>query len=394
MQKSVATPASTAEPRATSGGPRLGRPGGRRYAPASMRIALEVTSACRPQRTGIGRYIAELVRALVREAPRHEYHLLNRLSRWPSRRLRLFSPGVRQGWIQEGFLPLDQRADVLHGLDARVPLWREPVRIATVHDVFALHLDGVAPDDFARKKRERYAELARRCDRLIADSASTRDNFLSRIDYPEDRVHVVHLGVDERFDVDATLVGAVELHRFGVRTPYLLFVGDISRRKNLPRMLAAYASSPVRHTHRLVIAGRDAFRSEETYEEIRRLGIAQRVVLPGFVPDELLPQLYAHASCLLFAALYEGFGLPALEAMAAGTPVVGGTEGALGEVTAGRAELVDPYDVDAIRAGIERALDWDEERRLEARHHARSLTWSRCAQQTLRVYGEAVAARA
>lgn len=359
-----------------------------------MRIALEVTSACRERRTGIGRYITELVRAMSATAPQHEYRLLNRLSRWPTRRLRLETPGARQDWIQDGILPLDRRADVLHGLDARVPHWRLPVRIATVHDVFALHLEGIAPEEFVRKKCSRYAELAARCDHLIADSAATRDNFLNHVDFPAEHLHVVHLGVDEQFHVDATLEGAVALHDYDVHRPYLLYVGDITRRKNLPRMLAGFAHSDARRSHRLVIAGSAAFGSRETYEEIHRLGIADRVVLPGFVPDELLPQLYAHADALLFATLYEGFGLPAVEALAAGTPVVGGIHGSVAEVTDGHCEMVDPYDVDAIRAGIEGALAWDEERRLAARNHARRLTWSRCAEGTLRVYANAVAARA
>lgn len=358
-----------------------------------MQIALEVTSACRERRTGIGRYIAELVRALVERAPEHEYRLLNRLSRWPARRLRIEAPGARQDWIQDGILPIDRRADVLHGLDARVPRWRRPVRIATVHDVFALHLEGIAPDEFVRKKCERYAELAAHCDDLIADSASTRANFLEHVDFPPERLHVVHLGVDEAFHVDATQEGAVALQAFDVHPPYLLYVGDISHRKNLPRMLQAFAASPARDSHRLVIAGSAAYGSTETFEQVRQLGIADRVVLTGFVPDRLLPQLYAHADALMFATLYEGFGLPALEALAAGTPVVGGIHGAVGEVTDGHAELVDPYDVGAMGAGLERALAWDDERRLAARTHARRLTWSRCAEQTLGVYAAALAAR-
>ncbi|QDU68453.1 glycosyltransferase family 4 protein [Engelhardtia mirabilis] len=358
-----------------------------------MQIALEVTSACRPQPTGVSRYVTQLTKALVAVAPENDYRLLSRLSRWKDRHLRLSMPGTRHSWVQEGLLPLDRQADVIHGLDARVPRWSQPARVCSLHDVFVMHVPGISPKRFTTKLRRRYSELAETCDRLIASSSSTKERFLEHFDFDPDRVSVVHLGVDERFHTEPTLEGLVRLGSLGIQEPYLLYVGELTLRKNLPRILEAYSLSELRATHRLVLAGSPSYGSDETFERVHELGIIDRVVLPGFVPDDDLPQLYAHADTLIFATLYEGFGLPALESLATGTPVVVGQHGALPEVTGGHAEVVDPYEVGSIRAGIERACGWSAEKRLAGRKHARELTWERCAEQTLEVYSQAIAER-
>jgi len=359
-----------------------------------MQIALEVTSACRPRPTGVSRYVTQLTKALVETAPENDYRLLSRLSRWKNRHLRLSLPGTRHSWVQEGILPLDRQADVIHGLDARVPQWSTPARVCTLHDVFVLDVPGISTERFTSKMRRRYSELTETCDRLIASSSSTRDRFLEHFDFEPERVSVVHLGVDERFHTEPTLEGLVKLGALGIQEPYLLYVGELTLRKNLPRILEAYSRSELRATHRLVLAGSPSYGSNETFDQIRALGITDRVVLPGFVPDDDLPQLYAHAETLIFATLYEGFGLPALESLATGSPVVVGKHGALPEVTGGHAEVVDPYDVDSIRDGIERACAWSAGRRLDGRNHARELSWERCAARTLDVYDQVIAERA
>jgi glycosyltransferase involved in cell wall biosynthesis len=357
-----------------------------------VKIALEVTSACRPNRGGIGRYIQRMVPAMLSAAPEHEYRLLDRLSRWRNRSHRLVVPGTRHSWIQGRVWPPDRRADIVHGLDARVPAWPRVPSIATLHDVFSLHLEHISPPGFVSRARKRYTELSERCERLIAVSETTRQRFLEHVPFDPERIDVVHLGVDPAFHVEATPEGERQLARRGIGAPYLLYVGELSARKNLPRMLAAYASSTARASHRVVLAGAASYGTEEVDEAIEQLGIGERVIRAGYVPDELLPQLYAHGDALLFATLYEGFGLPALEALAAGLPVVGGDVGAVPEVCAGHAELVAPCDIDAIRAGIEAALGWNAERRRAGQAHARSLTWERCARGTLAVYARCRAA--
>jgi glycosyltransferase involved in cell wall biosynthesis len=129
-----------------------------------------------------------------------------------------------------------------------------------------------------------------------------------------------------------------------------------------------------------------SYRGEETLEAVRQCGLSKQVQLLGYVPDEDLPALYAGAGCFVFPTLYEGFGMPILEAMASGTPVLTSTTGAAPEISDGLAVHVNPYDVEAIADGIDRALETPAATIAQAREHAKTFTWERCASQTLAVY--------
>ena len=130
----------------------------------------------------------------------------------------------------------------------------------------------------------------------------------------------------------------------------------------------------------------DLIRGEDTLEAIQQCRLGQRVRLLGYVPDKDLPALYAGAACFVFPTLYEGFGMPILEAMAAGTPVLTSTTGAAPEISGGLAVSVDPYDVAAIAEGIDRALETPATVIAQAQEHARAFTWERCASKTLAIY--------
>jgi len=361
-----------------------------------VRIAVEATAACRPRRSGIGVYTVRLIEALLAGPSRAAGDRLRvgyRLSRWRERRLRFLPPQAPPFWIQEPLLPPLPPFDVVHGTDGRVPHWRGVARVATVHDIGPLLFEDFSSLRFRERVRSFLHRLTTHCHVIIADSEATRQDFLRLFDFPPERLAVVHLGVEGAFRPLTPDQAAPVLQHYGLNPGYLFFAGDISRRKNIRRLIEGYAASAAGRKRPLVLAGSLSFGGEELLSVIPAMGLEERVRLLGFVPDAHLPALYAGAGAFLFPTRYEGFGMPVLEAMACGVPVVAGTRGSVPEIAGGHAVLVDPDDPLAIAAGIEGALALPPEALEAARHHASAFTWQRCAERTRAVYEQALALR-
>jgi glycosyltransferase involved in cell wall biosynthesis len=237
--------------------------------------------------------------------------------------------------------------------------------------------------------------LIRRADRVLAISEATAHDAIERLGLPEERVVVVGAGVSERFHPPASREGALADLRESqpwLEPGYVLYTGGIEPRKNIDRLLEAYAGLPeaLRARHQLVIVCRVMPPERAVLDaQLRRLGVADRVRFPGFVPDDDLLRFYQAAELFVFPALYEGFGLPIAEAIASGTPVIASRSSALTELVTHEEALFDPVETMAIRATLERALSDDglrerlRSRRLEERH-----TWRGVARRTAETYEE------
>jgi glycosyltransferase involved in cell wall biosynthesis len=266
-------------------------------------------------------------------------------------------------------------ADVYHCPTPRAPVTRgRPPLVVTVHDLVpVLFPDTMTPWSrlYARATTSRVLEAA---DVIVVPSHDTANDLTSHLGVSSDRIRVVWNGVDPVFfsepPAESPITGT-----------YVLFVGTPEPRKNLPRLVEAMASLRSRGLpHRLVVAGGGG------WGHVRLDPEAVHIV--GRVSDADLLALYAHADCLALPSLHEGFGLPAAEAMAAGTPVVAGARGALPEVVGNAGVLVDPYDVNAIASGIESAIA-DRDRLAEAgRARARQFSWDAAAESMVSIYRE------
>jgi len=360
-----------------------------------MKIALDVSCLARPDRTGVGVYAASLIDALARIDTDNAYTLCYRFSRLKHRKHFLDAPGrnFRTKIIQEPLNVLfPRKLDVFHGLDARLPGYARVKKVVTLHDVFSLISSDFSDEAFIRKKTERYRGLARSADRVITVSRSTRADVMERLGIPAERIDVIPHGVDPRFRPATAEDAAAVAARHGIDGPYLFFVGSISARKNLVRMLEAFARLPaaLRRGTTFVMAGKVTYGGEEALAAVARLGLTDSVRHLGFVPHNDLPALYSGAAVFMFATLYEGFGLPILEAMACGTPVVASNLSAHPEVAGDAALLVDPADVDAIAAATARLLE-DESLGKSCIEtgiaQAGRFTWEAAARRTLEVYG-------
>jgi glycosyltransferase involved in cell wall biosynthesis len=228
------------------------------------------------------------------------------------------------------------------------------------------------------------ASVVRGADHLIAVSQATADD-IARYYGRTAEVHVVHHGVDHtRFrppvgEEENRTWEALKQWQPKLQKPYILHVGQIQPRKNLIRLIKAFESQP--GDSQLVLAGSHGWLNKPIYERAQKSSVASRILMPGRVPDELLTALYWHADVFVMPSLYEGFGLPVLEAMACGTPTVTSAVSSLPEVAGKAAVLVDPMSVEAIAAGIYTARERRAELLSAGLQQAAKFTWDRTARR-------------
>jgi glycosyltransferase involved in cell wall biosynthesis len=305
-------------------------------------------------------------------------------------------PAASAAWhlLMTGLLARAAGADVLLMLAAnrRMPLHAPVPTVGVVHDVAQLQIARkYDPLRMAYLRHVLVGALAS-ADRLVAVSGATRADVLQWLGEGSVALDVVPNGVDhERFRPAAAEDDRVRLARehLGFESQYLLYPARLEHPgKNHLRLLQAFARSSVRSSHRLVLAGGDWGARGMIEEEVTRLGLRDRVRLLGYVPDEILPGLVAGADAVVMVGLREGFGLPALEALAAGRPVCAAEAGALPEVVGPLAALCDPLDEDAIARGLERAAQ-DGELRSRAQEQGPDWAASRGWDKTARGLVEA-----
>jgi glycosyltransferase involved in cell wall biosynthesis len=294
----------------------------------------------------------------------------------------------RIAWAQV-CLPLRLLADRATVLLSPVPegtLLAPVPQVIVVHDLIPLHLPGSFPRQYLYF-RHVVPRILRASQAIVTDSESTKRDVMRFYGIEAARVSVVPCGYDRaRFRVGIDPSAVKDKHGLG---PYLLFVGNLFPHKNLPALLQAFGLLARRFPHALVIAGKkDARYYPSLAAQADALAQPGRVRFLDYVPPDDLPALYAGADAFVLPSLYEGFGLPVLEAMACGTPVIASRAGSLPEATGDGALLVDPSDVGALAAAIEAVLgDVGERERLRRRGFAQvaRFGWERTALEMLEV---------
>ncbi|SDM30248.1 alpha-1,3-rhamnosyl/mannosyltransferase [Catalinimonas alkaloidigena] len=350
------------------------------------RVDLEASTLLHAHPTGIARYGRQLIdHLLTLPAYGHDFRLrlLYKLSRFSKRAFRYAPPQASTDWHLGAYFPLSARKRLVHCLDS-VLIYGKGIRtVVTIHDLAVFRpehqLEGYTSDKFREKSWARMRQMVRHADHLIAVSEATKRDLLHFFDYPEAQISVVPLGTEQRplGRQAPPLPPAWQLHS----KQYYLFVGSISVRKNMLNLLQAFAHHATEHT--LVLAGTA---EPAVLEAIARLRLHHKVRLLGYVEDALLPLLYHHAAAFLFPTYYEGFGIPLLEAMIHRLPIVTSNRGAAPEVVDASAQLVDPFEVDSIREGLEKIATVADTALDAAQQRALAFTWSRTAQSTYEVY--------
>jgi glycosyltransferase involved in cell wall biosynthesis len=370
------------------------------------------------ERAGGGEYAYQLARALPRVDPDVSYLLYPVFyyivhPEYPHADLPE-APNVRVAF--QGLLPRDVMSfwrpdgpdmfkewllgpvDLVHSTTFCVPSFRlRPKRlVVTIYDLsFITHPELHLPANVAHCLAGTRLAIEQ-ADAIIAISEHTRRDLLERLDAPAERITVTPLAHDPDFArvVDPRRLDAAR-KRYALPEQFVLFLGALEPRKNLLRLLDAYAALPagLRHDVGLVVAGMSGWLNDPIRERVAELGLDKSVHFPGYVDAGDLSALYSLATALAYPSLYEGFGLPVLEAMACGTPVLTSNVSSLPEVAGDAAMLVDPADVESIAAGLRELLESASRRSaLAARGMARAaaFSWDRCARQTLEVYRRAM----
>ena len=290
--------------------------------------------------------------------------------------------------------------DLLHVQYTAPPLAPCPV-VATVHDLSFEHI----PETFKRRSRVQLRltvrATARRAAHVIAPSEFTRRDLLETYGLDPGRVTAVPLAVAPHFRpaLDGGELERVR-RRYGIAGEYVLAVGSIQPRKNLARLVRAYSSLHAARGRsnlpQLVLVGRKAWLYDETLRAIEEGGVGESVVLTGYVSEGDLPALYTGALCFAYPSYFEGFGLPPLEAMSCGAPVLTGNLTSLPEVVGDAGLTVDPFDTGAIASALARLID-DAALRADLRERglrrARDFDWRETARMTLQIYRRVMADR-
>ena len=369
-----------------------------------MHVAIDAHSVG-AQLAGNESYAANLIEALAQIDSVNDYTLyvtkaeaVDRFShRWPNFRVRTtlpHTPLIR--------IPLTLSAelrknpvDVLHVQFTSPPFPPCPV-VVSIHDLSFEHL----PKTFNRRSRTQLQLTVRRSARkaaqIIAPSEHVRQDIISTYGIQLETVTTIPLSAADSFQ---PVIDKTELQRvrdtYGIEGDYILTVGSIQPRKNLGRLLASYSylrrAQPESKLPKLVLVGKRAWLYDETLRAIHEHGLLDSIILTGYVPQTDLPGLYSGAICFVYPSYFEGFGLPPLEAMKCGAPVIVGNRTSLPEVVGDAALMVDPFDIQSLASAIADVV-WNrsirDELRVKGLAHARKFDWRETARRTLGVYQE------
>jgi len=291
--------------------------------------------------------------------------------------------------------------DVLHVQFTAPPFCPCPV-VVSIHDLSFEHL----PETFKRRSRTQLRltvrHSARRATRILSLSEHTRRDIIETYRIDAEKVSAIPLAAAEHFGPvnDNRELQRVR-HNYGIAGDYILCVGSIQPRKNLARLIRAYAllrgNSSADKLPKLVLVGKCAWLYDETLRTLEKAGVKDTVVVTGYVPESDLPALYSGALCFVYPSYFEGFGLPPLEAMKCGAPVIVGDRTSLPEVVGDAALSVDPFDIEAIAAAITRLVNNStlrHELSVRGQERARMFSWQHTARETLKVYTEVAKAGA
>ncbi|KKR87108.1 hypothetical protein A2617_00725 [Candidatus Daviesbacteria bacterium RIFOXYD1_FULL_41_10] len=397
-----------------------------------MIIGFDGSRAFLKNRTGTENYAFQLLTHLAKIDHKNIYKIYLRPPATQGESLRGWPPNfqfsvlsIKYLWTQFGLAKQTfiDKLDVLFVPSHTLPVIRNPglKTVITVHDLGSKYLPKMH-----QLKQQLYLKFMtdiqlKTANHIIAVSQATKSDIIHNIEIQPDKISVVYEGYDkDKFKVQNSKFKVASL-------PYFLFVGTIQPRKNLERLLKAYASFlndflevrseklefdslkfrsldqkvkkskiqdqgyPTSHfknsVPRFVLAGGKGWSSDEIYELPKKLGIEKYVKFLGYVPDEKLPALYCGAQALLFPSLFEGFGLPILEAMACGCPVLTSNISSMPEVTGKAALLVDPYSVNDIARGIKQIMDPKVKEKLinAGFTQAKKFSWEKAARDTLQI---------
>jgi alpha-1,3-rhamnosyl/mannosyltransferase len=363
-----------------------------------MNVDLGV-EALAPQLTGIGRYTLELMRGLQDHPEVDQFRAIynGMTAADPEGLLRGVIPQKRKRrtrwlrWSERAAAILAPRRRIYHGPNFMLPA-NVQGGIITVHDLSVYKFPEMHPPERVKHFERNFAQSLDRAWHIITDTDEVRQELAAFANIPEDRITSVHLGVNPAYRPDRAIDGSANYASYGIEpNRYILLVATFEPRKRIDAALAAYRLLPeaLKRRYPLVLAGAAGWQNEALHEIMAQDEAKGYIRFLGFVPESDLPGIYGGAKLFLYPSIYEGFGLPPIEAMASGVPVIVSNRSCLPEVTAGAAMMIDPDDTESFALAIMRGLE-DEFWRAEAIEKGLEVsavyTWEKCVEQTVDVY--------
>ena len=371
-----------------------------------MKIGIEVQRLFRKERFGIETAALELILELRKIKTKHEFviltkkspsqDILNKCQQFKFRKVtgRLFVD------FEQIFLPLaahQEKLDILHCTGNTTPIYSSVPIVQTLHDI--IFMDPIPNTDSLYQRFGNYYRrfivpiVSRRSQAIITVSQHEKNRIIERLQIPEKRIHVIHNGINSRFKKsDDKRILESFTKKYNLPERYILFIGNSSHRKNPERVLKAYVkyySKKKADALALVTPGLSRNYVNEYLKIINEEHAQNHIYTPGYVDSDDLPLLYSCSTLFLFPSLSEGFGMPVLEAMACGVPVITSNLSSIPEIAGNAAKLIDPYNTEAITSAIEELLENPTlmyglgERGMQ---QAEKFRWAKVAEKTMEIY--------
>jgi len=371
-----------------------------------MRIAIDGRMG--HTRVGVGVYVRGLISSLGKTDKENEYFIIvnrNRKEDFIPMQNNFhkidssvtYSDYLKRDLWEQLYLPLKlhrHKIDVYHGPNYVLPYFTNIKTVLTMYDMISF-----LPDNWykplARARVQKLITISsKKANKIITGSENSKRDIIKILGVPEKKVRVIYIGIDDMYKSinNRHRMDSVKT-RYNIAGRFILHVGSLNPRKNIPRLIEAYSRLPqdILREYQLVIAGKRSWGADEIFTKVKQLRLEDKVVFTGFVEDNDLHLLMSAASLLVFSSLYEGFGIPPLEAMACGVPVVASNTSSIPEVVGDAALLLNPYNVEEIADAMYRALT-DEQLRNELRQkgfeRVNQFSWEKAAKETLVVYNE------
>lgn len=370
-----------------------------------MRIGIDGIPLATPK-TGIGHYTFELAHSLAEIAPEDEFEIIAPVPLDTSiapaavnlRTVLGRTGALRKRWWTIG-LPLhvhENRLPLFHGTNYMVPLWQRCLTIVTIHDLSLLLHSDTHREDLVRRAKRRLPTMTRIATHILTDSEAVKKEICEHLAVNPQKITAVPLASRRMFSPVPLEQTYEARRRLGVEDDFILFVGTVEPRKNLITLVRAF-DELMRTTNlrpQLVVAGQKGWLTDDLYKYVEQSDLKDRILFTGYLSDNDLASLYSACKVSVYPSLYEGFGLPPLEAMACGAPVITSRIPVIMETAAGAARLVAPTNLQELTAALVEMLRDPNARQHYAavgRQRAAEFTWEKTARRTLEVYREVCA---
>ncbi len=378
-----------------------------------MKIGIDVSPAINEQ-AGVGRYSYNLVKNLLNIDHTNQYYFFNCFVRDPdgikkkklafldkpnSKVKNYYLPGKIKElmWKNPFISPINLllgKVDIFHGLNfLSIPSCVKST-VVTVYDLAFMKF----PEQVTKGYTEYFTKASKKAvlksDIIISISQSTKNDLIELLQVPKEKIKVVYLGVEDYFFINKTSEEQEKIaKKYNLPQEYILYVGTLEPRKNLVGLIKAFSllDKNIQDKYRLVIAGKKGWLYDQIFQKVKDFNLEDKVIFTGFILDSDLPSIYQGAKIFVLPSFYEGFGLPILEAMASGTPVISSNISSTPEIVGNGGILINPYSPKEITQAIKKIIsDQELYERLKnkGKIQAKKFSWGKCAQETLGAYEE------